>query len=112
MRYRGGGIGHKVTRANNEGLLREELEVSEEVAEPSVGPIKVDGGQREDDEWESEDEDEPTEETYGHGIDEDSEDDDGGDGGGEDDDDENGLGPEDGEGEVGDIEGEEGYAPL
>ena len=41
MRYRGGGVGHKIIRSNNETLLREEHEIDKEV-EPPAEPIQVD----------------------------------------------------------------------
>lgn len=109
MRYRGGGVGHKITRPNNEALLTEEHVMEEEFDAP-VEPIEVD---REEpvDGWETDDDDgsEPDDEMYGYGIDNDH------DGEGDEEPEEpDGEEPEidDGEEGVEDIEYEEGYAPL
>lgn len=113
MRYRGGGVGHMVTRSNNSALLQEthsvELDGEEGQLEPPVGPLA-------DEEW-IDDPDEGdgfNEEIYGFGLESDHEEDESGgepnDEGSDDAADD--LGAEDGEEPGEDIEGEEGFAPL
>lgn len=110
MRYRGGGVGHKVTRTSNELLLREEHAVAEGY-ELEDEPLVT-----QEDEWNSTDNEgsELDEETYGFGLESNHWQEDDSDAGGEADDGdaEDELGAEDGEEPGDDIEGEEGYAAL
>ena len=113
MRYRGGGVGHKITRSSDGVLLKEthtiELEDEEEHLEPPVGPLAEEEWVDEPDEGDGFDD-----EAYGFGLESDREEDDEPDTASDDEesDVEDELGAEDGEEPGEDIEGEEGFAPL
>ncbi|KLO16710.1 hypothetical protein SCHPADRAFT_822793 [Schizopora paradoxa] len=119
MRYRGGGVGHKVTRSSNRALLEETHAVEPDSEEAELGP-PAPVGPLGDEEWVDEPEldedgDGFDDETYGFGLTESDHGNDEPDNGSDDegcDGAEDELGAEDGEEPGEDFEGEEGFAPL